>query len=107
MSTRSTKRSQPRARLPLPADLDAREIDRIYGLEPVFDPSKAEEMSPLGEFVQIQCPWCSETLDLSVDLTTADRAWIEDCQVCCRPMQIAIKLDEAGAIRSISSRRDD
>ena len=32
----------------------------------------------------------------AVDLTDGSRQWIEDCQVCCRPMQITISVDEHG-----------
>jgi hypothetical protein len=85
---------------------DPREVDRLYGLEPVFEPD-AESGRQLGDFVQLQCPWCGETFGSAVDLTTGDRTWIEDCQVCCRPIRVALDLDEQGAIAELTTHRDD
>jgi hypothetical protein len=85
---------------------DSSEVDRLYGLEPLFEPG-AETSSALGEFVQLQCPWCGEISGAAIDLTTGDRTWVEDCQVCCRPMRVTMDLDEKGAIAEISAHRDD
>ena len=90
-----------RTALPDPCD-----VDRIYGLEPVLEPG-AESNSALSEFVELQCPWCSEVFGTAVDLTTGDRTWVEDCQVCCRPMRVTIHLDETGTIAGVSAQRDD
>ena len=85
---------------------DPRDVDRLYGLEPVFEPG-AESSSALSEFVELQCPWCGEVSGRAVDLTTGDRTWVEDCQVCCRPMRVTIHVDERGAIAGVSAQRDD
>ena len=34
--------------------------------------------------VLIQCPYCWETLEISVD-PVPEQEYVEDCQVCCRP----------------------
>jgi hypothetical protein len=96
----------PHASAGRPALPDAGEVDRLYGLEPVFEPG-AEAGSPLGEFGQLQCPWCGEAFGAAVDLTTADRTWVEDCQVCCRPMRVTLELDERGAIATLKTDRDE
>ncbi|MDX1552480.1 MAG: CPXCG motif-containing cysteine-rich protein [Marinobacter sp.] len=44
--------------------------------------------------VLIQCPYCWETLDLSVDPSVADQEYVEDCQVCCQPIVVHVVLDE-------------
>ena len=104
MKTRSSGQSQTPAQRPaLP---DPREVDQLYGLEPVFEPG-AESGSALGEFVQLTCPWCGEAFGTAVDLTTGDRTWVEDCQVCCRPMRVTLDLDEKGAIAELTAHRDD
>ena len=82
------------------------EIDRVYGLEPIFEPGEGERGGTLGAFVELQCPWCGEVFGTSVDLTTQDRVWIEDCQVCCRAIQVEIELDATGEITSVSTQRD-
>ncbi|MEM7765547.1 MAG: CPXCG motif-containing cysteine-rich protein [Pseudomonadota bacterium] len=36
------------------------------------------------------CPFCGEPIDLLIDISAGDSSYVEDCQVCCRPMQIRI-----------------
>lgn len=35
------------------------------------------------------CPHCWETISLTLDLSVADQSYIEDCPVCCKPMQVS------------------
>ena len=37
---------------------------------------------------EIECPYCGETFTISVDTSQGDHNMIEDCTVCCRPMNI-------------------
>lgn len=46
---------------------------------------------------QIACPFCGETIDVLLDLSAGDQSYVEDCQVCCRPMQISFAVDETDA----------
>ena len=32
------------------------------------------------------CPYCGEEVETTVDLSGGDQTYIEDCQVCCRPI---------------------
>jgi hypothetical protein len=40
---------------------------------------------------EIECPYCGETFTISVDTSQGDHTMIEDCTVCCRPMNIEIE----------------
>ena len=41
--------------------------------------------------VVAQCPYCGEPIDLSVDEAGGvTQRYIEDCSVCCRPIEIAV-----------------
>lgn len=53
----------------------------------------------------IQCPYCGEMIDIIVDTSVQDQKYIEDCSVCCRPieMDVLIEGDDARVI----SKRDD
>ena len=42
----------------------------------------------------IHCPSCGETLDVAIDWSVNHQEYIEDCQVCCRPMVLQITVDE-------------
>ncbi|MFO7994712.1 MAG: CPXCG motif-containing cysteine-rich protein [Marinobacter sp.] len=44
--------------------------------------------------VLVQCPYCWETLEISVDPSVSDQEYVEDCQVCCQPILVHVVLDE-------------
>ena len=58
------------------------------------------------EPVDIQCPYCWETIDILIDCSVESQEYIEDCQVCCRPIQFDIIVDEDG-LPSVTARSDD
>lgn len=55
---------------------------------------------------QIECPYCGEQIDLLVDCTAGLQDYIEDCQVCCRPINLHITVDDHGSLQ-VGARRDD
>ncbi len=56
--------------------------------------------------IDISCPYCGETIALFVDDSAGDQRYIEDCQVCCRPIQVAVTLDADG-VPGVSVRAED
>jgi transcription elongation factor Elf1 len=34
----------------------------------------------------IGCPYCGETINVLIDAADTDQQYIEDCQVCCKPI---------------------
>lgn len=50
------------------------------------------------------CPYCGEPIEILLDLSEAEQEFIEDCQVCCRPIQFSVSVDEVGEpqVRAIS-----
>jgi predicted DsbA family dithiol-disulfide isomerase len=40
----------------------------------------------------ISCPFCAETMTILIDASAGSQQYIEDCQVCCRPMQVNLTL---------------
>jgi len=85
---------------------EERDIDQLYGLEPVFEPGTAKG-AELEQFVPVQCPYCGERLETRVDLTAGEREYIEDCEVCCRPIEFGIELEEDGALHAVRVQRVD
>ncbi|HED35940.1 MAG TPA: CPXCG motif-containing cysteine-rich protein [Gammaproteobacteria bacterium] len=43
---------------------------------------------------EIQCPYCWEMIDVIIDDCGEDQQYIEDCQVCCRPINFHITINE-------------
>ena len=51
------------------------------------------------EFVserRVHCPFCGEAISVVVDSSAGSQSYIEDCQVCCRPMQVIVDVDLDG-----------
>ncbi len=34
------------------------------------------------------CPYCWQRISMILDLSVEEQAYVEDCEVCCRPIQI-------------------
>ena len=47
----------------------------------------------------IQCPYCGETIQVLLDDDSAGHSYIEDCQVCCRPITMTVIADDDGALQ--------
>lgn len=80
------------------------EIDELYGLEPVIEPGGSGAAGPT-EFVAVQCPYCGERFYTELDLSNSSFGYIEDCQVCCQPIELAGEIDDAGALVRFSASR--
>ncbi len=42
------------------------------------------------------CPYCGEPVTLLIDGSVPEQEYIEDCEVCCRPMHIHVAIREDG-----------
>ncbi len=62
---------------------------------------------------QIDCPYCGESIDLLVDDSAGDQQYIEDCQVCCRPIVVTVTVEggvedgDEGGVRVLVAAEDD
>ena len=55
----------------------------------------------------IDCPYCGEAIELLIDDSAGDQQYIEDCQVCCRPITITVAIDDAGELQVTAMGEDD
>jgi len=46
----------------------------------------------------IHCPYCGEAIEIVVDDSVDAQRYVEDCSVCCRPIEIDCRVDESGEI---------
>jgi hypothetical protein len=88
---------------------DAQSIDAQYGLEPVIDPSvSADGGGPGGmQFHLVECPYCGERFETPVHTSSGSARYVEDCQICCRPIEFSLEVDHAGVLQSLSTLRSD
>lgn len=55
---------------------------------------------------EVSCPYCGEPIELSVDCSVGAQRYVEDCQVCCRPIDVAVHMRSDG-LPEVSVRRQD
>jgi len=48
------------------------------------------------EELAIQCPYCWQTIQVLIDCSVEAQEYIEDCQVCCRPIVFDVLVDDDG-----------
>ena len=46
----------------------------------------------------IGCPYCGETINVLIDSSDREQQYIEDCQVCCKPINFLISESMNGDI---------
>jgi hypothetical protein len=49
--------------------------------------------------VRVQCPYCWERFELLVDASVEQQEYVEDCEICCRPIDFSIDIDADGEAR--------
>ena len=57
--------------------------------------------------VEVGCPYCGEIIRTMLDLSAGGQEYIEDCQVCCRPIVLRFTVDHDGTLGELSAERDD
>ena len=56
---------------------------------------------------QVDCPYCGEPFSTTVDSSGGSQDYIEDCPVCCRPIEFHLETGPDADITSLTVRRDD
>lgn len=54
----------------------------------------------------VECPYCGEPIDVVIDASAGAQRYVEDCSVCCRPIELELVVDPSGGI-DVSCRTDD
>lgn len=56
---------------------------------------------------EISCPYCGETIEILVDPSEEHQSYIEDCQVCCRPINMTVVIDSEGTLHVHANSEDE
>jgi hypothetical protein len=86
--------------------LTEKEIDALYGLEPAIADSAIDRAAPTA-FVVVNCPYCGEPFETSADASAGMCSYVEDCQICCQPIEMELRVDAAGRFEELIARRGD
>ncbi|TYB78205.1 CPXCG motif-containing cysteine-rich protein [Bizionia myxarmorum] len=44
------------------------------------------------------CPHCWETISMLLDSSQSEQEYIEDCEVCCNPIQISVTFEDQNVV---------
>jgi transcription elongation factor Elf1 len=61
--------------MPLPCDLTLRYF--VFRMEYLF-----------------MCPYCGEEISMVLDLSIRGQTYVEDCEVCCNPIEISYTVED-------------
>ena len=54
------------------------------------------------EDIEIECPYCGESFGILADTSHSSVEMIEDCSVCCHPIQLTLRFS-AGELISVGA----
>ena len=55
----------------------------------------------------ISCPYCGEPITILVDGSLPEQNYVEDCQVCCRPIVLDVSVDVDGDVLVSASNENE
>ncbi len=50
------------------------------------------------ETTMVQCPYCGELIEVVIDCSIAEQEYIEDCFVCCCPINLMVHVSDQNEI---------
>lgn len=56
---------------------------------------------------RIECPYCGEQIEVMLDTSAGTQHYVEDCQVCCRPIEFELEVDGLSGEWALNLKRDD
>jgi len=51
--------------------------------------------------ISIECPHCGETFSLALDASEGSAEFTVDCEVCCRPMTVSVRINDDGEFEGV------
>jgi hypothetical protein len=53
----------------------------------------------------LDCPYCGESFETTADVSAGSQDYIEDCAVCCRPIEVHVEVEDDELV-SVRTRTD-
>ena len=58
------------------------------------------------ETITLHCPYCGESFSTSADLSAGSQRYIEDCAICCRPIEVTLRVGDDGELLGVGTASD-
>ncbi|MEM6265373.1 MAG: CPXCG motif-containing cysteine-rich protein [Bacteroidota bacterium] len=49
------------------------------------------------------CPYCWQNISMILDLSISSQTYIEDCEVCCNPIEVSYQVEEEEVVQFVAS----
>ena len=64
-------------------------------------------MARMNDLIETTCPYCGEDVELVVDEGGGpEQSYVEDCPVCCRPIELHLRAGDDGEIEGLDADRE-
>ena len=60
----------------------------------------------MQDSLSISCPHCGESFSLAFDASEGSAEFTIDCEVCCRPMTVAVTVNDEGEVEALDIREE-
>lgn len=58
-----------------------------------------ESQTRIDDVYDVECPYCGAPNEITIDPSGgASQNYVEDCQVCCRPWEVQVTIDDDGRV---------
>lgn len=71
----------------------------MVALKSGFTTTRQSKALVLLEAADFHCPWCGEPNGIELEPGDAGQTLIQDCQVCCRPIELTLSASEGELVR--------
>ncbi|MEO6688485.1 MAG: CPXCG motif-containing cysteine-rich protein [Dokdonella sp.] len=58
------------------------------------------------EPITLHCPYCGEGFETQVDLSAGSQRYVEDCAICCRPIEVSLRVGDDEELIGVETRTD-
>jgi uncharacterized Zn-finger protein len=55
----------------------------------------------MRESITIDCPYCGESFSTQADISAGSQNYVEDCAVCCRPIEVFVEVGDDGELVAV------
>lgn len=55
----------------------------------------------------VQCPYCWESFTILVDASVESQEYVEDCEVCCHPIDFIVEVNEMDRVNVEARQMDE
>lgn len=55
-------------------------------------------LNSVDDVVETRCPYCGDPIEFYLE-AELEGAMVQDCEVCCRPLDLVVHHDEDGTVR--------